>query len=214
MSDIFCVTGTVLRADPQGERDKRIVIESRELGKITVFARSVQRPGNVLMAAANPFVTGKFSLIAGTSAYRLVDAEVMEYFRELANLMPGVYYGFYFLDLVDYYGREGIDGTDMLNLLFLSLKALQNPGLDDALIRRTFELRLFTMNGDFAPAVHKEDPSMLQILQYICYAPLNRLFTFTLEGDKMDQLSRIADKTSKRILDRTPKSLGILETLL
>lgn len=214
MSEIFCVNGTILRADPQGERDKRIVIESRELGKITAFARYVQRPGNSLMAAASPFVTGKFSLMAGTSAYRLVDAEVMEYFRELTGLLPGAYYGFYFLDLVDYYGREGIDGTDMLNLLFLSLKALISPSLDDALVRRIFEMRLFTINGDYAPDAQKEDPSILPVLQYICYAPLNKLFTFTLESDKIIQLSRIADKTGKRILDRTPKSLGILETLI
>ena len=214
MNDIISVTGTVLRADPQGERDKRIVIESRELGKITAFARGVQRPGNALMAAANPFVTGKFSLLAGTSAYRLVDAEVLEYFRELASLMPGVYYGFYFLDLADYYGREGIDGTDMLNLLYLSLKALQSPNLEDNLVRRIFEIRLFTQNGDFAPDRASEDSSMQAILQYICYTPLKKLFTFKLESDKIIQLSRIADKTAERVVDRRLKSLDILETLL
>ena len=165
MNDLIFATGTILRADPQGERDKRIVIESRELGKITAFARGVQRPGNALMAAANPFVTGKFTLAAGASAYRLVDAEVMEYFRGLAGLLPGAYYGFYFLDLVDYYGREGIDGTDMLNLLYLSLKALLNENLEDELIRRIFELRLFVLNGDFAPDSQREDPSMQAILQ-------------------------------------------------
>ena len=96
MSEIIKVTGTVLLAQPQGEHDKRLVIESCELGKITAFARGCRRPGSSLLAAVNPFVTGTFSVIAGSSSYRLVDAEVLEYFRELASAQPEVYIGFYF----------------------------------------------------------------------------------------------------------------------
>lgn len=214
MSEIISATGTILSATPQGETDKRLVIETCELGRITAFARGCRRPGNPLLAAVNPFVTGRFSLAAGGTAYRLVDAEVKEYFRELAAEMPGVYYGFYFLDLVDYYGTEGVDGTDMLNLLVLSLKALQNTSLDNDLVRRIFELRLFVINGDYAPQPEKTDGSILPIVEYICYTPLNRLFTFTLENDKIYQLSHIADSARTRILDREPKSLKILEALL
>lgn len=211
MDNLITVKGTVIRSDPQGERDKRIVIESCELGRITAFARGARKPGNALMAAANPFVTGKFSLYPGASSYRLCDAEVLEYFRDLASLQPEVYYGFYFLDLIDYYGREGIDGTDMLNLLYLALKALINPNLSNELVRRIFEIRLFVMNGDFSP--EGWDDSIQSVLQYICYSPLNKLFTFSLESDRILQLSRIADRSAARTLDRRPKSLEILETL-
>ena len=214
MSERIQASGTVLAVFPQGERDRRIVIETCELGRITAFARGIQRPGNPLMAAASPFATGRFTLYAGASAYRLADAEIREYFRELSQEIPGVYYGFYFLDLVDYYGREGIDGTDMLNLLFLSLKALMNPNLDNELVRRIFELRLFVINGDFSPEGVQADPSMASILHYICTVPVGRLFTFTLENDKILQLSRIAENAGSRILDRRPKSLAILESML
>jgi len=212
MSEIIKATGTILSAAPQGDSDKRIVIETCELGKITAFARGCRRPGSPLLAAADPFVTGTFSLIPGRNSYRLAEAEVMEYFRELADEYPGVYTGFYFLDLVDYYGREGVDGTDMLNLLYLSLKALLSSSIDNELVRRIFELRLFAVNGDYAPDPDGMDSSMFSIVQYICSSPLGKLFTFTLDSDKLIKLIRISDKVRKQVMDREPKSLKIMES--
>lgn len=212
MSEIVKATGTILSAAPQGDSDKRIVIETCELGKITAFARGCRRPGSPLLASADPFVTGTFSLVPGRNAYRLAEAEVKEYFRELANEQPGVYTGFYFLDMVDYYGREGVDGTDMLNHLYVSLKALLNKNIGNELVRRIFELRLFTINGDYAPDPDDMDSSMFSIVQYICYSPLGKLFTFTLDSDKLKKLTRISDKVRRQVMDREPKSLKIMES--
>ncbi len=211
MSEIIKVTGMILSASPQGDNDKRIVIESCELGKIAAFARGCRRPGNHLLAAANPFVMGEFSIVPGTYSFSLREADVKDYFRELTSLQPGVYTGFYFLDLVDYYGREGVDGRDMLNLLYMALKALLNENLDDNLVRRIYELRLFAVNGDYAPGENL-DESMYAIVNYICTAPVGKLFTFTLEEDKMRKLSALADNVRKNVMDREPKSLKIMES--
>ena len=94
---------------------------------------------------------GEFSLIEGRTAYSLIRAEVQNYFTELAMAQPEVYYGFYFLELADYYGREGMDESPMLNLLYLAVRALLNPHLDDRLVRRIFEMRAMTINGEYAP---------------------------------------------------------------
>lgn len=214
MSESVNVSGIVLSAMPVGEYDRRVVILTRELGKIHAFARGARRQGSALLAAANPFVFGTFSVIEGRTAYNLVQASVKNYFVELTQEQPGIYYGFYFLDFAGYYGRENLDGTEMLNLLYLSLKALLNPHLDNRLVRRIFELRLMAINGEFAPEETGLSPSALYTCRYVTQAPLEKLYTFTVTSEVLEELERLSDSHMKKMVDRRLKSLEILEAML
>ena len=69
------------------------------------------------------------------------------HFVELASRQPGIYYGYYFLELADYFGHEGTDEKNMMNLLYLTVKALLNPELDPRLVRCIFELRTMAEQG-------------------------------------------------------------------
>ena len=110
-----------------------------------VNGRQVKSP---LMAVSNPFVFGEFQVYEGRDSYTLSGANIKEYFLDLAQMQPGVYYGFYFLELAEYFGQEGNDETQMLNLLYVTMNAIRRGKQDLRLIRCIFELRTITISGE------------------------------------------------------------------
>ena len=214
MSELIQADGMVLSASPIGENDKRLVLLTRQLGKISAFARGARRQGSTLLAATNPFVTGRFDLVQGRTSCNLTGASVKSYFTELAKEQPGVYYGFYFLDLADYYGRENVDAGDTLNLLFLTMKAILNPSLDNRLVRRIFELRIMTINGEYAPDTRILSPSALYTCRYIMTSPVGKLYTFTLKEEVLAELDYVVERHMEKIIDRPLKSRAILDALI
>ena len=233
MSDLITVQGVVLSAMPVGEYAKRIVLLTRERGKISAFAKGARRPNSQFLAAANPFVFGTFALYEGRSSYNLNQVSISHHFVELA----------------DYFGQEGIDEKESMNLLYVTVKALLNPNIDDRLVRCIFELRMMAAQGlcpslfhcvccerqpvegeelffsqqnhgilDKACLGHVNDAKRisapaLYAMQYIVTASLGKLYTFTVTEEVLHELERhihtyIAANTEKRF-----KSLEILEIM-
>ena len=194
MSDPLHVTGMVLTAVPSGEYDRRIVLLTRERGKITAFARGARRTNSPLLAAANPFAFGTFTVYEGRNAYTLVRAEVSEY-----------------------YTRENLDGSAVLNLLYATLRALTKKAPDNELIRCIFEMKAMVLNGEY-PYDVVQNPSLSESARYalafVLQAPLQKLYTFTLAPEVFSEFRGVQDRLNAMQIDRSFKSLKILRAMV
>ncbi len=142
------VTGIVLYATDLKEYDKRLVILTKEHGKITVFANGARRPKSPLIAATRSYTMGEFTVFRGRESYTLVKAEVRERFPLLERSMENLCDASYFAELMSYSTGEGDFCTEHLNLLYLSFVQLTEETLPKPLLRRIFELRLLSLEGE------------------------------------------------------------------
>lgn len=215
MREAVELSGVVLSSQPLGEYDRRLVILTRERGKITAFARGARRIKSPLIALTNPFVFARFTLFENRDSYTLAGAEAADYFTELTKRLPGSLYGFYFLELASYYGREGLEAEGMVNLVYAALRALLREQMEPELVRRVYELRMLSENGEYAPPETGQgmDPAAHLALRYAVSSPLSRLFAFELSEEAERDFTREVRAAMGRTVDKTFKSLAVIEKM-
>ena len=148
MSQLTEVTGMILSASPIGEYDRRVVILTKEKGKLSAFAKGARRPTSHLAGATAPCTFGTFHIYEGRTSNTLQSAEVSNYFSELRMDLEAAYYAFYFLEFADYYARESNDERELLKLLYQTMRILTKKTIPLPLVRYIFELKIVTINGE------------------------------------------------------------------
>ena len=215
MQELFTVTGMILKAEPFGEYDRRVVMLTKERGKIAAFAKGARKQGSRLLAATNPFCFGEFKLFAGRTSYTISEAVISNYFEGLRGDYEGACYGMYFNELTDYYTRENNDEREVLKLLYQSLRGLMHTGLDNRLVRYIFEIKALVIAGEYPgiPEGSTYQESTLYTLEFIRVSPVEKLYTFTVTEEVLAELRAIAERICKLCVSAHFHSLEILSTL-
>ena len=222
MGDITEVTGMILSSMPVGEFDRRVVLLTKERGKISAFAKGARKPNSPLVGITRAFVFGTFQVYEGRTSYTIRQASITHYFEAVIS---------------------DLDAADMLNLLYVSLKALANKKIPDTLVKCIFELRMIALNGEcpevfackncggtqdldtysmtadgiYCHACHGQAPDGIQLqestvytLQYIVTAPLEKLYTFTVSENVLTELKMVLKRICAKHLDKQMKSEAML----
>ena len=185
--------GMVLKTEPVGEYDRRVVILTKDLGKIAAFAKSARRQGNRLSASTDIFSFGEFKLYRGRNSYSIADAVIRNYFEEFRERFEDAVYGMYFLEVMDYQTRENNDEKEMLKLLYQSLRAILHPDYDNRLVQVIFEIKTMVLMGEFNRMLNdtKYRPGTIYAVDYIVRQKVEQLFNFMVKEEILTELMEL-----------------------
>ena len=214
MRDFVELTGIVIKSMPIGDFDRRVTIFTKERGKIYAFAKGARRINNQMMGFARIFAYGKFKLYEGRDSYNIVNADIANYFEEVSADIESTCYGTYFLEMLDYYTKEALVDIESLKLIYYTLLALTKKSIPNRLVRRIFELKLMTINGEYDLTPGLKDKPALYTWEYIIYSKPEKLFTFVITEEALTEIEKYMDIMIRKYIDRHFHSLDILEDIL
>lgn len=206
--------GIILRTEPIGEYDRRIVVLTKDYGKISAFAKGARRQTNRLMACTDLFCFGQFKFYPGRSSYTLTDANIQNYFKDFGDNFEAAMYGMYFLEVMEYHTRENNDEKEMLKLLYQSLRALLHEAYDNRLVRAIFELKTMALLGEYRGIVKDSySEAAKYAVDYIYHQTIEKLFSFSLSETVLAELLEICEEEKRILWNHTFKSEEMLSVL-
>lgn len=154
MAKTIKITGIVLSSMEIGEYDKRIVLLTKEKGKITAFIKGVRKQGSPLLIASQVFAFGEFLIYQTRNSISILQADIKNSFHNLRYDIEKLSYAMYFNELIDFISNEEEESLELLILLYKTLYILEKDTANYLLIRCIFELKAISLIG-LGPEVTK-----------------------------------------------------------
>lgn len=214
MKGLIELTGIVIKSMSVSEFDRRVTIFTKERGKIYAFAKGARRLNSQLMGVTAVFAYGRFKLFEGRNSYNIVGAEIANYFEKIQMEIESTCYGTYFLEFLDYYTKEALMDVESLKLIYYALSALTKNSIPNALVRRIFELKIMVINGEYDLTPGFKDDTARYTWEYIIYSKVEKLFTFVITKEALEEIEAALDHMIKKYIDRHFNSLDILRDIL
>lgn len=119
------LTGIVLRTYDLGEKDRIIVILSKEQGKLRLVAKGSRRPGSRFAAVSEPLVSIQAAINTGKNLHILTQAVILSSHRQLRQELPRLAYGLYIAEIVDRFVFDDEPQAAIFELLTEALRRLE-----------------------------------------------------------------------------------------
>ena len=141
------VRGIVLEQAPMGEKDKRLVVLTREMGKISVLAKGAKSQAGRQAAPAQLFCVADYVLDRGKTFYYIKEYEILGSFYSLRTDLDRFAYASVMLEFARIFSLDGEENESLFTLLVRGLYAMQKEKVDYRTICHTYLLRLLSENG-------------------------------------------------------------------
>lgn len=172
--------------------DKRLVLLTKEKGKLTAFVKGALKPKSQYVASTQSFAFGEFILYEGKNSNSITSISIQDYFSELSEDLEVAYMAMYFCEFMTLITNENVDEREQLKLLYCGLKALIRKKLPINLIRYIFEYKSL-VNMGVAPLCFECTECSAEGVTY--YSPMNSGMYCERCG-KLQKTSRILNEST------------------
>lgn len=119
------VRGIVIREEPMGDKDKRIVLLTEEMGKLPVLAKGALTSKSRFGALTQLFSLGDFVLTKGKTFYYIKEAQLVENFYGLREDLERLGYATFMAEVAETFSLEGQENRDLVRLFLRGLLVQQ-----------------------------------------------------------------------------------------
>lgn len=137
----------VLHEMQVGDYDKRLILLSKEFGKISAFAKGAKKPNSKLLAGSQIFCYGDYLLYKGKNSYNINQVSLIEPFHNLRQNVDTLTYGLYVLEFTEFITVENHLDHELMRLILKTLKQLELGYMKPELIIKIFEIKAMSYLG-------------------------------------------------------------------
>lgn len=137
----------VLHEMPIGDYDKRLVLLTKESGKMIAFAKGARKPNSKFLAGCQIFSYGDYTLYHGKQSYNLNDVELIDSFHNIRKEIERFAYGLYILEFLEFVSEENEPNHDLMKLGIRVLKIMEKSKESEELIVNIFSLKAMSYIG-------------------------------------------------------------------
>ena len=209
MEGTLVVNGMIISSSDTGENDKRIVLLTRERGRVTAFANGARRPTSHLLSAVKVFSYGEFELFPGRNSNTLRKADISEYFPLLTQDLDRIMAASFFAEVANYYSLENADERERLKLLYRTFQALSSGRFSISLIKNIYLVRTMALNGEYQSAFSEQLSDSEAVMSAIKCAeknPIESLYSFALSEEAEAEFERVVKRLRKRFMEHDFRS--------